>query len=81
MLNAFSFGQPEVEPMPDDCNPYPNMGGVYLFFDYNMNVLAVYSANDFHTSLRGMLKAKRIQQETGFSKVKGGIPNQLMSLL
>lgn len=59
VIGTFSLRPNCPEPMLPDCNPYPQKGGIFLFYDQNKNVLAVYSYRDMNMGLKINIKPKK----------------------
>ena len=43
----------------ETLNQQPNTGGVFLFYDQNKNLLAVYSAKNFYDGLKSHIKTQK----------------------
>lgn len=56
VLSTVSLGPTDYGSMPDDLNHHPNIGGMFLIFDQNKKVYAVYTTEDFHSGLKLRIK-------------------------
>lgn len=65
----FSLTQKPGEKMLESLDTYPETGGVFLFYDRNRDLLAVYSSKKLSEGLRSHLKGER--DDTGNWVVKG----------
>ena len=65
----FSLNYIAGEKMLESLDSYPETGGVFLFYDRNRDLLAVYSAKKLGEGLRSHLKGER--DDTGNWVVKG----------
>lgn len=69
MNPSFSLASIAGEEMLPSLNPYPKTGGVFIFYDRNKDLLAVYSARYFSVGLKTHLKSG--MDDTGHWVVKG----------
>lgn len=67
--SIFSLTHIPGEKMLESLDTYPDTGGVFLFYDKDLDLLAVYSAKKLSEGLRSHLKGER--DDTGNWVVKG----------
>lgn len=73
VIGTFSLRPDCPEPMLPDCNPYPQKGGTFLFYDQNKNILAIYSYRDVNMGLKVYIKPIKDTSGNWLMKGKGFI--------